>query len=634
MTDCTATRRPNAKAHHPRPRGRSRARASLAIATLAACSPLALPAAHANSAAADYFRTRADRSAVPRLLSEDERAWYRDAFAALHRQDWARVQALLTERPEGPLHPVLRAEYYLAPSSPRIDLDVLNLWLSQGADLPEAPQIANLAVKRGATVLPPLPQPQALVSLPGSPRRSRPRDVVDGTMPAQIATAIQERIKADDPVGEKVLLDGIDSQLSPEARAEWRQKVAWSQFITGDDSGAYAQALSAAQGDPQAAYPAPITATVAGPWTGEAWWTAGLAAFRAGDCARAADAFAHAPQATANPELTAAGYYWQSRALIRCRQPEQAAVPLRAAARLDETYYGMLAAEQLGMRLPATHAAPDFTAQDWQSLRDVGNVRMAVSLAEVGEDGLADEVLRHQARIGPAELYQPLSRLARDLGLPQTQMWMATNLPAGAVANPTGRYPTPKWNPAGGWQVDPALILAHSLQESAFRTTVVSPAGARGLMQIMPGTARDNAWALGVTGSADDLTRPEINLAMGQKVLQNLRDNAATGGLLPKVIAAYNAGALPVARWNTQIRDQGDPLLWMESVPYWETRGYVATVIRNYWMYERQAGGPSESRIALAQGLWPAFPGLAGASSVRMAANTYQPAISGAGRGN
>ncbi|MCB2064240.1 MAG: lytic transglycosylase domain-containing protein, partial [Novosphingobium sp.] len=67
--------------------------------------------------------------------------------------------------------------------------------------------------------------------------------------------------------------------------------------------------------------------------------------------------------------------------------------------------------------------------------------------------------------------------------------------------------------------------------------------------------------------------------------------------------------------------DQGDPLLWMESIPYWETRGYVNIVMRNYWMYERQAGGPSESRMALAQGMWPTFPGLTGAQGRRMAAN-------------
>jgi soluble lytic murein transglycosylase len=100
-----------------------------------------------------------------------------------------------------------------------------------------------------------------------------------------------------------------------------------------------------------------------------------------------------------------------------------------------------------------------------------------------------------------------------------------------------------------------------------------------------------------------------------------LRDDGATRGLLPKVMAAYNAGLTPIARWNYEIQDKGDPLLWIESVPYWETRGYVNIVMRNYWMYERQAGGTSDSRSALAQGMWPTFPGLGGSKGVRMAAN-------------
>jgi soluble lytic murein transglycosylase-like protein len=114
---------------------------------------------------------------------------------------------------------------------------------------------------------------------------------------------------------------------------------------------------------------------------------------------------------------------------------------------------------------------------------------------------------------------------------------------------------------------------------------------------------------------------PQVNLAFGQTYLAQLSQSDATRGLLPKVIAAYNAGPAPIGRWNNEIRDSGDPLLWMESIPYWETRGYVAIVMRNYWMYERQAGGVSQSRVGLVQGLWPKFPGLAGAASVRIAAN-------------
>ena len=141
------------------------------------------------------------------------------------------------------------------------------------------------------------------------------------------------------------------------------------------------------------------------------------------------------------------------------------------------------------------------------------------------------------------------------------------------------------------------------------------------LMQIMPAAARDHAGKLGYTGNASDLNKPEVNLAFGQRHLNMLRDQSGTQGLLPKVMAAYNAGILPISRWNSEIKDDGDPLLWIESVPYWETRGYVNIVMRNYWMYERQAGGPSESRVALAQGMWPTFPGLTGSNAVRMAPN-------------
>jgi len=280
----------------------------------------------------------------------------------------------------------------------------------------------------------------------------------------------------------------------------------------------------------------------------------------------------------------------------------------------------MLAREQLGQLLPQNHAGADFAMEDWRKLRDVENVRIAVALAEIGRDRLADEVLRHEARIGDPENYDELSRLAREMGLPSTQLWMAHNAPRGAQAEPALRYPAPKWQPVNGWKVDPALAYAHTLQESVFRADAVSPAGARGLMQIMPAAAIDHRAKLGVSGNAGDLARPEINLAFGQEHLQMLRDSGATGGLLPKVMAAYNAGLSPVTRWNSEIRDQGDPLLYMESIPYWETRGYVAIVMRNYWMYERQAGGASESRIALAQGMWPTFPELSGGGGVRLTA--------------
>ena len=578
--------------------------ALLLIAAGGACLPLV---AQANSAAMDYFAGRAHRGAVPTLLSQDDRSYYRDLFAAIDAAQWPKVQQMFAQRPAGPLHQVALAEYYLAPTSPKIELDALNAWLAMGTQLPQSERIVALAQKRGGTALPMLPSVNTFVSVPSRARRERPRETGDGTMPGAVAGAIQRKIKDDDAPGAKALLDGIDTQLSPNARAEWRSKVSWSFYVINDDANAYTLGQAALDG--------------AGPWMAEGVWISALAAWRLGDCRAAGDAFARSAQLSTNPELTAAGFYWQSRALVRCRQPELAAAPLWAAARMDETLYGMLAAEQLGTDLPKGHETPDFSQADWQELRDVPNVRAAVALAEIGKDALADDVLRHQARIGRPAQFGALSRLARSLGTPGTQLWMAYNVPQGTKPEPASRFPTPRWTPVTGWKVDPALVYAHTLQESVFRAGVVSPAGARGLMQIMPSAARDHAASLGVSGNASDLGKPEVNLAFGQQHLQMLRDSPGTQGLLPKVMAAYNAGLTPVTRWNSQIKDQGDPLLWIESVPYWETRGYVNIVLRNYWMYERQAGGPSESRMALAQGMWPTFPGLSGSTGVRMRAD-------------
>lgn len=581
--------------------------ASLVAAALFATGVLASAApALANSSAAEYFRARAERNNIPALLSNAEKTYYRDLFAAIDAEKWDVVQKLLAERTEGPLHQVALAEYYLHAGSPRAELPQIQDWLAKGSRLPMAEHITGLGLKRGLMSAPYLPQEQSFERRPYITKRIAPSTVQDGTMPTSIRSAILDKIKNDDPDGARLLLDGIDASLSPEARAEWRKRVAWSYYIENQDAAALAMARTVGEAG-------------AGAWVAEGEWVAGLAAWRLGDCREAADSFRRAGALAANPELSAASYYWASRALVRCREPEKAAEQLRGAAMMDETLYGMLAREQLGQKLPESGGTPDLSPDDWQRLRSNDNVRAAVALAEIGRDDLSDDILRHEARIGDPANFDALSRLARELGLPSTQLWMAHNVPRGGRQEPALRFPAPKWQPVDGWQVDPALAYAHTLQESVFQTKVVSPAGARGLMQIMPAAAKDHATKLGVRGTASDLSKPEVNLAFGQAHLKMLRDSGATQGLLPKIMAAYNAGLSPISRWNTEINDQGDALLYMESIPYWETRGYVAIVMRNYWMYERQADADSASRKALAEGKWPTFPGVDGGNGVLLA---------------
>ncbi|HAU22519.1 MAG TPA: lytic murein transglycosylase, partial [Erythrobacter sp.] len=290
------------------------------------------------------------------------------------------------------------------------------------------------------------------------------------------------------------------------------------------------------------------------------------------------------------------------------RSPSTAQQHLSAASRHDQTLYGMLALERLGIRVPAQGKLGEFGRSDWDRLKDRENVSIALALVEIGRPELADEVLRHQVRIGERREFESIARLARSLGLPATQLFMAYNAPRGMRSSPDLRYPTAHWRPVSGWNVDPSLAYAHALQESNFRTDAVSPANARGLMQITPITVRQHAGGLQMSASYVDLNDPGVNLSFGQRNLEMLRDSRTTQGRLPKIMAAYNAGLSPVARWNAEIRDQDDPLLYMESIPYWETRSYVAIVMRNYWMYQRNEGSGSNSRLSLAQGLWPEFP--------------------------
>jgi soluble lytic murein transglycosylase-like protein len=552
----------------------------------------------------EYFVARIAHTAAPAQLSDADRIFYRNLFAAIDAQDWTEVQTMLAQNPKGLLTPIATAEFYTAANSPKVSLDQINTWLVTGRDLPEAAQLGRLALTRGATAMPDLPPEHPFYPRGADPRRARPASVADGTMPDTVRQAILDRITNDDPDGARTLLDGIDAVLSSDARAEWRDRVAWAYYIGNRDPQALAIAQTVSDGT--------------GAWVAEGHWTAGLAAWRMGDCTTSGTSFEQSAARAQNPELRSAGYYWASRAALRCRHPERSEALLRYAASLSTTLYGMLASEQLDQRLPDLVDSADFSDSDWRRLKDSNNVRVAIALTEIGRDQLASEVLIHEAKIADPRAFGPLSRLARDLGLPQTQLYMAYNSPDGAAADPASRYPTPKWAPVGGWQVDPALAFAHMLQESGFRGTAVSPADARGLMQITPITVREFAPRLGLSAKDVNIFDPATNLAFGQVNLEMLRDSPATRGELPKIMAAYNAGLQPVTRWNSQVNDQNDPLLYMESIPYWETRGYVATVMRNYWMYERQAQASSASRVALAENAWPMFPAVGQDSTGRV----------------
>ena len=570
------------------------------LALIAMGLTAALPAHAETTPVLPALSTQAQAS--PLQLSDGDKARYRAIFTALSAQQWNDAKAMIAALDsQDAVRPLALSELYLAKGSPRVELfDLLDL-INKAAWLPKADQLSRLAQRRGATILPTLPQIQKMVWLGSAPRRQYVAATKTDVAAQALAGQIQTYIKNDDPIGAEGLLGTGEIGLTNEGLTEVRQRVAWAYYIENDDTNARRMAARA------------LESRAGGDWTVQAHWTTGLAAWRQNDCRTAAPAFANVAALATDADMRSAGAYWASRAYMVCGEAEKVANYLKQAARSDETFYGLLARESLGLPLGGAPVASRFGAIEWQRLKDSPNARAAIALSAIGDDAKADELIRYQAKIGGGDQYDALLRLASALNLPATQLWLAHNGPAGTQPDSFARFPAPDWRPDGGWRVDPSLIYAHTLQESGFRSDVVSSAGARGLMQVRPGTAGD----VGLTNAAQ-LFVPSTNMEYGQRYLEALRDMSATGGLLPKVMAAYNAGPLPVDRWNTQVQDKGDPLLFMESLPYYETRAYVNIVMRNYWMYQIQAKGSADCLTGMAQGLWPTFPNAKGVKLVRL----------------
>jgi soluble lytic murein transglycosylase-like protein len=519
---------------------------------------------------------------------------WRGVFLAISNGEWEAARLGIEALPEGPLKPFARAELYTSKDSPKVELPSIVALLAAAPELPQAEQLYRMAYSRGATTtdMPGIYWPRPTVSLGSAPRRGKTRPVEGDPIADQLRLTLEPMVKIDDGTGAEALYLAAYPTLSIEARAEAAHRVAWIYFVGGRDADARRVADQGRIG-------------AAGDWAAQAAWISGLASWRLRDWNAAYASFREAARLAREPEFSAAAYYWTARAALASRRPQEVDGLLHVAARSQESFYGLLAREALGMdkRLPRT-AAP----RDLGRVEALPNVRRASELAAIGWRSSAEALLRHQAKIGSPSDQRALVRIAEKLQLPGAQFWLANFGQPGAQVDVADRYPIPNWTPYNGWRVDPALAYAHIIQESNFRTDAVSPAGAVGLMQVRPGTAGDTARARGTANSVSvaSLKDPLVNIDYGQAFIELIRNSAATRGQLPKVIAAYNAGPLPVERWAYY--DRGDPLLWIESIPYWETRFYVPSVLRNMWVIQGLQGQPTPTLTALAQHKWPDFP--------------------------
>jgi soluble lytic murein transglycosylase len=354
-------------------------------------------------------------------------------------------------------------------------------------------------------------------------------------------------------------------------------------------------------------------ATRSGDVVPELHWMAGLSAWHLGQVQVAAYHFAALADApSVAPAERSRAAFWAARADLVAFRPQLAQHYLEMAA-AGRDFYALVARNLLGR--PLTDDGQQAGIDDGslaQILARFAGARRAIALGQVGEFDRAEQEIRKLAARAPADLMVGLIGLAETLDLPAAQMRLAQSL-----GRSEGRfhfaalYPLPTWQPANGYTVDRALVYSVMRAESAFDPSAESRAGAQGLMQVMPGTARDIA-ARGVLQppQADDLFEPETSIQFGQAYLEYLLQWSPIGSNLIYMAAAYNAGPGRVIRWQQQLGVDDDPLLFLESIPMREPRVYVKKVLANLWSYRARLGQPQPSLEALAHNRWPRYQAL------------------------
>lgn len=338
----------------------------------------------------------------------------------------------------------------------------------------------------------------------------------------------------------------------------------------------------------------------------EAEWISGWIALRfLKNPARALEHFTHMHAVVNYPISVARGAYWAGRAAQAMGQDQTARTWMEDAAKHSTTYYGQLARAKLGL---ADVVHPDLTPPTatpaMKKTFDAHPMKRAAQiLAEVDEKDRMRPFLQHLSDVDPSPAWQSLSAaFAASHGRPDMAIRLAKasereGAPLGVLGYPALDLPVPRQHKNGGG-VEAPLVLAVIRQESAFYVRAKSHAGARGLMQVMPATAKVVAKANRMPYDRDRLTADAAyNLTIGQVYLSGVIEEF--NGSYPMALAAYNAGPHRVKRW---LRTFGDPrkgeidiIDWVELIPFSETRNYVQRVLENLSVYRARQ---SSKRVA------------------------------------
>jgi soluble lytic murein transglycosylase len=347
----------------------------------------------------------------------------------------------------------------------------------------------------------------------------------------------------------------------------------------------------------------------------EAEFVAGWLALRkTGQAARGLEHFRALEKGVTTPISQARAHYWTGRALEAVRAPaEEARAQFAEAGKYPTTFYGQLGAEEAGGGTITLALSQAITPQARAAFEARHLTRAARLLAEAGRTSLFREVVLFYDSLAITDVeHELLFELSVEYQQPHIGLRGAKAGLARGVVAPDAAYPLLGVQPTRKANVEDALVAALSRQESEFNPKAVSSADARGLMQLLPSTARREAAIAGLPFRASWLTDdPSYNVTLGAQHLAGLVNQFRGSYVL--AIAAYNAGASRPKAWmelygDPRRKDVETVVDWVETIPFGETRNYVMRVLENLQVYRHRMSGEPE-RVRLSEDLRRGEPG-------------------------
>ncbi|MBO5946765.1 MAG: lytic transglycosylase domain-containing protein [Alphaproteobacteria bacterium] len=305
--------------------------------------------------------------------------------------------------------------------------------------------------------------------------------------------------------------------------------------------------------------------------------------------------------------------FWAGRAADFKGDREVAKKYWRIAATHPMAFYGALSATMLGQVPEYEFFEQDVSDEDFDELRETKYGKVALALLQIGRKDRAEEYLKYLITSKSSDrTLHAVNSVASAYGLPRVSIQSASVIKDRGILEIdddiiySAQYPLPDWEPLGGWSIDRALLLAITKQESNFRVSAKSGAGANGVMQLMPSTAKRVARANKLDITQMDMSNPEHNMFLGQQYIVDLLGHDRVENSIIKMLAAYNAGMGTMVKFEKSFYTY-DPLLYIESFPAYETRSYIKRVMSNLWLYRARLNQPLTSMEELANGNWPLY---------------------------